>query len=338
MTETNKRILLASRPDGWVTPDNFELDEQPIGEPAAGEVLCRNLFLSVDPYMRGRMNDVKSYVPPFQLGAPLAGGAVAEVVESRADGIKRGDHVVGMLGWEQYSVVAGEGLRVVQAGSQPLSYHLGILGMPGLTAYVGLVEIGQCKDGDEVLVSAASGAVGSVVGQIARNLGARVVGSAGSDAKVAWLKDSLGFDDAFNYKSVDSIHARVKQAFPKGINVHFENVGGDIFEAAIWNMAVFGRIALCGMIAEYNIRPEDMRPGPRGMTALIGRNVMLQGFIVSNYPQAAPKWDTLCRDWLEAGKLEYRETIADGIGAAPAAFIGMMKGENFGKQIVRIAD
>ncbi|MEL7297038.1 MAG: NADP-dependent oxidoreductase [Pseudomonadota bacterium] len=337
MAETNRRVLLASRPDGWVNADNFTLDTQPIAAPGDGQVLCRNLFLSVDPYMRGRMNDVKSYVPPFQIGEPLAGGVVAEVIESNAPGLAAGDHVVGMLGWEQYSVTDGAGLRKIVAGNHPLSYHLGILGMPGLTAYVGLMNVGECKAGDEVLVSAASGAVGSVVGQIARNTGCRVVGSAGSDEKVAWLKDSLGFDEAFNYKTVDSIHATVRAAFPKGIDVNFENVGGEILEAAIWNMALFGRIALCGMIANYNDKPENMPAGPRGMTALIGRNVKMQGFIVSNYQQDAPKWDALARGWLDESKLEYRETIADGIDNAPSAFIGMLKGDNFGKQIVQIA-
>ena len=187
-------------------------------------------------------------------------------------------------------------------------------------------------------MSAASGAVGSVVGQIAKNIGCRVVGSAGSDDKVAWLVDELGFDDAFNYKTVDSVHARMRQAFPKGIDVNFENVGGEIFEAAIWNMAPFGRIALCGMIANYNDKPEETPPGPRGMTALIGRNVKMQGFIVSNYAADAPKWDAMARAWLTEGKLKYRESIAEGIDSAPDAFVGMLKGQNFGKQIVKIAE
>ncbi|MEN7341477.1 MAG: NADP-dependent oxidoreductase [Pseudomonadota bacterium] len=338
MTTINRRVLLASRPSGWVSEENFTVDEQPVGSPADGQVLCRNLYLSVDPYMRGRMNDVKSYVPPFQIGEPLAGGAVAEVIESRADGFQKGDHVMGMLGWESFSCVDAAGLRKVEAGEHPLSYHLGVLGMPGLTAYVGLMTVGECKEGDSVFVSAASGAVGSVVGQIAKNVGCRVVGSAGSDDKVAWLVDELGFDGAFNYKTVDSVHARMRQAFPKGIDVNFENVGGEIFEAAIWNMAPFGRIALCGMIANYNDRPEETPPGPRGMTALIGRNVKMQGFIVSNYASDAPKWDAMAREWLTAGKLQYRETVAKGIENAPGAFIGMLKGQNFGKQIVKIAE
>ena len=338
MTQTNHRVLLKQRPLGPVTDDVFDFDEQPVGEPGDGEVLVRNLFLSVDPYMRGRMNDVKSYVPPFAVGEPLQGGVVGEVVASRAEGYAEGDTVMGMLGWEQYSIADGRALRPVVAGDLPLSYHLGILGMPGLTAWVGLNVIGACKPGDAVLVSAASGAVGSVVGQIARNQGCYVVGSAGSDDKVAWLRDSLGFDVAFNYKTVDSIHAAVHKAFPKGIDVNFENVGGDMLEAAIWNMAPFGRSALCGMIAYYNARPEEMPPGPRGLTALIGRSVRMEGFIVSNHLEHAPAWDQQCREWIAAGKLEYRESVADGLAQAPAAFMGLMTGQNFGKQIVKIAD
>ncbi len=337
MSIENTRILLASRPDGWVTSDNFTVDTQPVGEPGPGEVLLRNLYLSVDPYMRGRMNDTKSYVPPFQIGQPLSGGVVAEVVESRADNFKPGEHVTGMLGWEEYSVASAHGLRKISAGGQPLSYHLGILGMPGLTAYVGLNIVGECKPGNAVLVSAASGAVGSVVGQIAKNQGCYVVGSAGSDEKVAWLKDTLGYDQAFNYKTVDSIHGAVRAAFPKGIDVYFENVGGEMLEAAIWNMKPFGRIALCGMIADYNARPDEMPTGPRGMALLVGRSVKMQGFIVANYPEAAAQWDSLCRQWLSEGKLTYRESVAEGIRSAPEAFMGMLKGENFGKQIVKIA-
>ena len=314
MTQTNHRVLLKQRPLGPVTDDVFDFDEQPVGEPGDGEVLVRNLFLSVDPYMRGRMNDVKSYVPPFAVGEPLQGGVVGEVVASRAEGYAEGDTVMGMLGWEQYSIADGRALRPVVAGDLPLSYHLGILGMPGLTAWVGLNVIGACKPGDAVLVSAASGAVGSVVGQIARNQGCYVVGSAGSDDKVAWLRDSLGFDVAFNYKTVDSIHAAVHKAFPKGIDVNFENVGGDMLEAAIWNMA------------------------PCGRTALSGRSVRMEGFIVSNHLEHAPAWDQQCREWIAAGKLEYRESVADGLAQAPAAFMGLMTGQNFGKQIVKIAD
>lgn len=338
MTDTNKRVLFRQRPVGPVTEAQFEFDEQPVPDPADGEVLVRNLYLSVDPYMRGRMNDVKSYVPPFQVGAPLQGGVIGEVAASRAEGFAKGDHVTGMLGWEQFSVADGRALRRIEAGGHPLSYHLGILGMPGLTAWVGLKVIGACKPGEAVLVSAASGAVGSVVGQIARNLGCHVVGSAGSDEKVAWLSDDLGFDVAFNYKTVDSVHATVRDAFPKGINVNFENVGGDMLEAAIWNMAPFGRIVLCGMIANYDARPEEMPPGPRGLTNLIGRSVRMEGFIVSNHLQHAPEWDRQCREWLNTGEIRYRESVAEGLDRAPEAFMGMMSGRNFGKQIVKIAD
>lgn len=336
MAKTNKRILLKSRPEGWVTEDNFASDEQPAGEPGDGEILVRNIYLSVDPYMRGRMNDVKSYVPPFQIGEPLQGGVVGQVVESRNPRFSEGDYVMGMLGWENYSVSDGEGVHKLEAGIAKLSYFLGILGMPGATAYVGLVHIGDCKEGEKVLVSAASGAVGSVVGQIAKNMDCHVVGSAGSDEKVAWLTDELGYDEAFNYKTVGSIHKEVRRLFPEGIDVYFENVGGEMLEAAIWNMAQFGRIPLCGMIANYNAKPEDMPPGPRGMTNLIGRSVRMQGFIVTNYPEQNRKWVELGARWLAEDKLKYRESVAEGIENAPAAFIGMLKGENFGKQIVQL--
>jgi NADPH-dependent curcumin reductase CurA len=337
MSETNTRILLKRRPSGWVTSDDFDRDTQPVPVPASGEVLTRNLFLSVDPYMRGRMNDTKSYVPPFEIGHPLQGGVVAEVVESRDPSLSPGDHVVGMLGWEQYSTAPAAELRKVKDIGLPMSYYLGILGMPGATAYVGLKVVGECKEGDNVFVSAASGAVGSVVGQIARNMNCRVVGSAGSDAKVSWLTDELGYDEAFNYKTVGSVHEAVREAFPKGIDVNFENVGGELLEAALWNMAPFGRIALCGMIADYNRPPDEMPPGPRGMVLLIGRSIKMQGFIVSNFPDATREWGELAGRWLSEGKLTYRESVADGIENAPAAFIGMLKGENFGKQIVRVA-
>jgi NADPH-dependent curcumin reductase CurA len=331
----NKQIRLASRPSGWVTEENFTLTESETGEPGEGEVLVRNLFMSVDPYMRSRMNDAKSYIPPFQVGEVLQAGVVGEVVASKFEGIKEGDQVTGMLGWENYSISDGRLLRKLPQSSAPPSWHLGILGMPGMTAYVGLIEVAQAKAGDNVFVSAASGAVGSVVGQLAKIHGCRVAGSAGSDDKVALLKSDFGYNAGFNYKTVPSIAASVREACPKGIDVLFENVGGEIFEAALWHMRDYGRIALCGMISSYN--DENPPPGPRGMMIMIARRLRMQGFIVTDYPEACEAYVAKAAGWIAEGKLNYRETVAEGVENAPKAFIDLLKGGNVGKQIVQLA-
>jgi len=334
--ESNKQIRLASRPTGWVTNDNFALTEEAIPEPSDGEVLIRNIYMSVDPYMRGRMNDVKSYVPPFQIGEVLQASAVGQVVASRFDGIAEGDHVMGMLGWENFSVCDGRLLRKLHPGLAPLSYHLGILGMPGMTAYVGLMKMAKAKPDDNVFVSAASGAVGSVVGQLAKIHGCRVAGSAGSDEKVALLTDEFGYDGAFNYKTSKDLSASLREVLPKGIDVLFENVGGELFEAALWHMRDFGRVALCGMISNYN--DAEPQPGPRGMAVIIGRRLTIQGFIVTDHPKACEEYVVKAIQWLEEGKLKYRETIVEGVENAPQAFIDLLKGRNTGKQIVRLSD
>ncbi len=332
----NKQIRFASRPSGWVTPDSFALTEEAVGEPGDGEVLVRNIFMSVDPYMRGRMNDVKSYIPPFQLGEVLQAGVVGQVEASNFDGIAAGDFVMGMLGWENYSITDGRLLRKLPDSSAPLSWHLGVLGMPGMTAYVGLTKVAEAKEGDNVFVTAASGAVGSIVGQLARIHGCRVAGSAGSDKKVALLKDEFGYHAAFNYKSSKSLAASVKQACPDGVDVLFENVGGEILEAVLWNMRDYGRIALCGMIADYN--EEEPQPGPRGMMLMIGRRLTIRGFIVTDHPDACEEYVAKAIAWAAEGKLVYRETVAEGIENAAEAFIDMLKGGNTGKQIVRLSE
>ena len=332
----NKQVRLTSRPTGWVTPDNFELHESVAAEPGDGEVLVRNIFMSVDPYMRGRMNDVKSYIPPFQIGEVLQAGVVSQVVASNFDGIAEGDYVMGMLGWENYSVSDGRLLRKLPESSAPLSWHLGILGMPGMTAYVGLMEIAKAKAGDNVFVTAASGAVGSIVGQLAKIHGCRVAGSAGSDQKVALLKDEFAYNAAFNYKSSKSLLASVKEACPDGVDVLFENVGGEILEAVLWNMRDYGRIALCGMIADYN--EEEPQPGPRGMMLMIGRRLTMRGFIVTDHPEACEQYIAKAIGWVAEGKLTYRETVATGVENAPQAFIDLLKGGNTGKQIVQLSD
>jgi len=335
MTDINQQIVLNSRPDGWPRPENFKLIEAAIPEIGDGEILVRNLYMSVDPYMRARMNDAKSYVPPFQIDKVLEAGVVGEVVKSQNPKFKAGDVVVGMLGWENYSKSDGADLLTVERGPVPLSYYLGILGMPGMTAYAGLVDVAKLQEGETVFVSAASGAVGSVVGQIAKIMGCEVVGCAGSDDKVDYLINELGFDRAFNYKTCGSIPKKIAELCPKGIDVNFENVGGKIMEAALWNMNDFGRIALCGMISNYN--DTDMAPGPRGMGLIIQRRLKIQGFIVFDNPKLNMEFVRKAAVWLEEGKLKYRESVTEGLENAPSAFIGMLKGENFGKQIVKIA-
>jgi NADPH-dependent curcumin reductase CurA len=243
--------------------------------------------------------------------------------------------VTGMLGWENYSIVDGRLLRRLPASNAPLSWHLGILGMPGMTAYVGLTKIAAAKKGEQLFVSAASGAVGSVAGQLGKILGCRVAGSAGSDEKVALLTEEFGYDAAFNYKSSDSLLKSVKEACPKGVDVLFENVGGEQMEAVLWCMRDFGRIALCGMIADYNA--EQPPPGPRGMMLMVGRRITMRGFIVSDHPATCEEYVVKAIQWVADGKLKYRETIAEGVENAPQAFIDMLKGGNTGKQIVQLA-
>lgn len=335
-TMSNRQIRLASRPRGWVSGENFAVTEEAVREPEDGEILVRNIFMSVDPYMRGRMDDVKSYVPPFGIGEVLEAGVVGQVVASRHETFAEGDYVCGMLGWENYSISDGSGLHTVEAGKAPLSYHLGILGMPGMTAWVGLMKIGALKHGETVFVSAASGAVGSIVGQLAKIHDCRVTGCAGSDEKIRLCLDELGYDAVFNYKESRDLPKSIAEVCPNGIDVDFENVGGEIFEAALWNMRNFGRVALCGMISHYN--DERLEPGPRGMAIVIGRRLTIRGFIVTDDRDACAEYVRKASGWLAEGRLHYRETIAEGIDNAPQAFIDMLKGRNVGKQIVRLAD
>ena len=332
----NKQICLASRPSGWVELDNFELKESAIPDPGEGEILVRNIYMSVDPYMRGRMNDAKSYVPPFAIGEVLQAGVVGEVISSNNPDFSEGDYVNGMLGWENFSLSNGQGLYKIANSDVPLSWYLGILGMPGMTAWVGLTEIAQIKQGESVFISAASGAVGSVAGQIAKIYGCHVAGCASSDEKVELLQSEFGYDSAFNYRTSKSLPKSIAEASGGGIDVNFENVGGEIFEAALWNMREFGRIALCGMIANYN--DEEMQPGPRGMMTIIGRRLTIKGFIVTDHPKACDNFTGKAAGWIAEGKLKYRETIAEGVENAPSAFIDLLHGKNIGKQIVRLAE
>ncbi|MCQ1995403.1 NADP-dependent oxidoreductase [Arthrobacter sp. zg-Y1171] len=330
--ETGREIQLASRPEGWPTEKNFRLAEVPVPELQEGQVLVRNLHMSVDPYMRGRMNDAKSYVPPFQLDAPLEGGAVGEVVESRSPDHKPGDKVLHGLGWRDYAVLDGRRARIIDTEAAPASAYLGVLGMTGQTAYAGLTKVAEFKEGDVVFVSGAAGAVGSLVGQIAKAMGAKkVIGSAGSAEKVQRLLD-LGFDEAFNYHDGPVKDSLKKAAGADGIDVYFDNVGGEHLEAALSVMNKFGRIAMCGAISQYN----DAPVGPRNLAIAIGKEITLRGFLVGSYNQYADEFASLMTSWLQEGLVRYDETFVDGLENSPQAFIDLMKGANKGKMIVNL--
>lgn len=332
--EVNQEIHLKSRPIGVPTKEDFQLVETPIPEPGAEELLVRNIFMSVDPYMRGRMYDVKSYVPPFQLNQPLAGGCVGQVLQSSHSSFQEGDYVLGFQGWRKYFVSNGANLTKLDPTLGPLQAFLGVLGMPGFTAYIGLLEIGQITETDTVFVSAAAGAVGSVACQIAKLKGCRVLGSTGSEEKVAWLLDEVEVNAAINYKTVDSLQAEIARQCPNGLDVYFENVGGTHLEAALANMNNFGRIVACGMIAHYNAT--QPLPAPRNLATVISKRLTLKGFIITDHQNRQADFLNEMRQWLAAGQIKWKETIVEGIANAPAAFIGLFKGENIGKMLVQI--
>jgi len=338
MATINKCFVLASRPSGEPTPQNFRLEEAPLPALKDGEVLVRHHFLSLDPYMRGRMNEGKSYAQPQPLNAVMVGGTVGEVVESRESSYKTGDKVVGFGGWQQYSVVpAGQPglLRKIDTSRVPLSAYLGAVGMPGVTAWVGLTKIIEPKQGETVVVSAASGAVGAVVGQLAKSRGCRAVGIAGGADKCSYVVRELGFDACIDYKKLDgaqAIAAALKEQCPDGIDGYFENVGGAILDAVMINANAFSRIAMCGMISGYNGEPI-----PMALPQLILVNRMkVQGFIVSEHMPLWPQALAELGQRVSDGTLKYRETVAQGIESAPEAFIGLLKGRNFGKQLVKL--
>ena len=333
--QKSREIRLKKRPEGMPRPGDFELVETEVPEPRPGRVLVRNIYMSVDPYMRGRMTDRKSYVPPFQIGEALSGGAVGQVVASNGnDRFKAGDYVSNFSGWRQAFVTEGGDLQKIDASVAPIQAYLGTFGMPGLTAYAGLLKIGALKDGERVFVSAASGAVGSVVCQIAKNKGCTVVGSAGSDDKCQWLKDVARVDEAINYKTCGDLTEAVAKAMPEGIDVYFENVGGAHLEAALANMRPFGRIAVCGMIEQYNAT--EMPEGPRNFISVVPLRLTIRGFIVSDHGDMMGDFIRDMSGWAKEGKLKWHETVVDGIEHAPEAFIGLFKGANFGKMLVKI--
>lgn len=329
---TNIQVLLASRPTGWVEESNFNIIEKQGPKPGPGELLVRNHWLSLDPYMRGRMNEGKSYAAPVEIGQVMVGGAVGEVLESANPRFKPGEFVVGSLGWQLYSLSTGDGLMKVDPKLVPLSCYLGVAGMPGATAWVGLLEHCQPKAGETVVVSAASGAVGSVVGQLAKLQGCRAVGIAGGSAKCDFIVKELGFDAGVDYKTGD-LNENLKAATPDGIDCYFENVGGQVLDAVLRRLNPFSRIALCGLIAEYNL-PEPL--GTKMIRSLLVNRAKLQGFIVSDRQDLYMRAVTQLARWVAQGRIKYHETVAEGLRNAPSAFIGMLKGKNLGKQLVKL--
>jgi NADPH-dependent curcumin reductase CurA len=328
-----REVRLVSRPVGWPTPADFEVVESQVPDLMQGQIRVRNTVMSVDPYMRGRMSAAKSYAAPYGLGEAMTGGAVGVVEESRAEKFAVGDHVLHGLGWREVAVLdATEGRKVDPVA--PDSAYLGVLGMTGLTAYVGLTRIADIKPGDVVFVSGAAGAVGSAVGQIAKALGAsRVIGSAGSPEKVRHVVEDLGFDAAFDYKD-GPVSRQLREAAPDGIDVYFDNVGGEHLEAAIGSLRLGGRIAVCGMISVYN--DTEASPGPRNLARLIQTRGRIQGFLVGDHYDLAGEYAGRAAGWLSSGELQSRETFVDGIDHAVDAFLGVLRGENTGKMVVRL--
>ncbi|MBM7705067.1 NADP-dependent oxidoreductase [Metabacillus iocasae] len=331
----NEQILLAERPKGMPTEQTFTFEKVDMPSINEGEVLVKTLYLSVDPYMRGRMNDTKSYVPPFQLNEVISGGIVGKVVESKADSFQEGEIVTGYLEWKRYSKASAKHLQKVDPNLAPISTALGVLGMPGLTAYFGLLDIGQPKEGETVVVSGAAGAVGTIVGQIAKIKGARVVGIAGSQEKIDYLKNELGFDAVINYKE-DDVKQAVKDACPNGVDVYFDNVGGEISDAVTSQLNKFARIPLCGQIALYNLEKADI--GPRVQRQLLINSALMKGFIVGDYAEQFPEGIKQLGEWVQQGRIKYSENIVEGFENVPSAFLGLFKGENLGKQLVKVAD
>jgi NADPH-dependent curcumin reductase CurA len=336
MTATYQRIVLASRPQGWVTPENFRLERVPVPAPGPGQVLVRNHYLSLDPYMRGRMEESKSYAESQKLGETMIGGTVGVVEASNNPGFAAGDTVLGMFGWQEYGLSDGTGLMKVDTRAVPMSAYLGAVGMPGVTAWYGLNRICRPKAGETVLVSAASGAVGSVVGQLAKHAGCRAIGIAGGQEKCDYVVSELGFDACIDHRrhgDVRSMARALREAAPNGIDGLFENVGGVCLDGALACMNPFGRIALCGLIAGYN--GQDI--AIHNVRALLVMRLELRGFIVSDHMSDWPQALTELGRGVATGKIKYRETIADGLAAAPEAFIGLLQGRNFGKQLVKLA-
>jgi hypothetical protein len=331
-----KRVVLATRPVGEPKPSDFRIEEYAVPTPGAGEVLLRTVWLSLDPYMRGRMSEGPSYAAPVPIGGVMEGGTVSEVIASNVSGFAKGDIVLSRAGWQTHALSDGKGLTKIDPKLAPISTAVGVLGMPGMTAYAGLLEIGKPQPGETVVVAAASGAVGSAVGQIAKIKGARAVGIAGGKDKCDYVKRELGFDDCLDHRDPD-LAAKLKEACPKGIDVYFENVGGAVFEAVYPLLNAFARVPVCGLIAHYN---DTEAKAPKWASSLM-RNVLtkrltIRGFIVSDFAALYPDFLRDMSQWVREGKVKYKEFVTDGLDSAPGAFIGLLKGANFGKQLVRV--
>ncbi len=330
-----KEIRLKNRPTGMPTYEDFEVVESNVGHPAQGEVLVRTVYISVDPYLRGRMNDVKSYIPPFQLNEVISSGAIGQVIDSQSEHFQKGDLVLGSLGWREYNVVNESTVRKIDPNLAPPSTYLSILGMTGLTAYFGLFDIGKPKEGETVVISGAAGAVGSTVGQLAKLTGCRVVGIAGTEDKLRYLTEELGFDAAINYKS-STFAQELKEACPDGVDVYFENVGGTVTDAIYPLLNTFARIPVCGSISSYNNEGQDI--GPRVQSYLIKTSSLMQGFTVGNYSSRFGEGIQALAGWFKEGKLKYEETITDGFDHTIDAFLDLFKGTNLGKMLVKVSD
>jgi NADPH-dependent curcumin reductase CurA len=330
-----REVQLAARPQGEPRETDFRLADTEVPDPGPGEVLVRNQWMSVDPYMRGRMRDAKSYVPPFQIDAPLEGGAVGEVIASEDESVKVGDTVLHGLGWREYALAPAKTVRAVDTTLAPAPAYLGVLGMTGLTAYAGLIEVAGLREDDVVFVSGAAGAVGGVAGQIAKLRGHQVIGSAGSPEKVEYVTGELGFDRAFDYHD-GAVADLLGEAAPEGIDVYFDNVGGEHLEAAIGALNQNGRVAMCGAISQYNATSPPA--GPRNLHSAIGKRLTLRGFIVRDHGHLMGDFAREVGTWLSEGRIHYRETVVEGLDNAPAAFIGLLRGENVGKMLVKLGD
>jgi NADPH-dependent curcumin reductase len=331
---THRQIRLAARPTGYPRDDDFRIVESPVPEPGPGEFLVRVVYLSLDPYMRGRMSDARSYVPPVAVGDVMEGGIVGEVVRSSHPGFAVGDVVEGRLGWQEYALSAGKGVRRIDPALAPISTALGVLGMPGLTAYFGLLDVGQPKAGETVVVSAASGAVGGLVGQIAKLKGCRAVGLAGTDAKVRYLTEELGYDAGINYRTAPNLDAALQATCPGGIDVYFDNVGGRITEAVSRQVNMFARFAVCGLISQYNLTEPEL--APRNERFVLVNRVRIQGFLVFDFAARYKEGLAQLAEWLRQGRLRYREDIVEGLERAPGALTDLLQGRNFGKMLVRV--
>jgi NADPH-dependent curcumin reductase len=338
MTQQNRRIVLASRPEGEPVPENFRLDTAAVPQPGPDEVLLKTRYLSLDPYMRGRMSAARSYAKPVEPGDVMVGGTVSEVVASNVEGLAPGDVVLGQMGWQEYAVSKRQGLRKLDPAAAPIQTALGVLGMPGMTAYTGLLNIGQPKEGETVVVAAATGPVGSLVGQIAKLKGCRAVGIAGGADKCRALIDEFGFDAAIDHRSPE-MAARLKEACPTGIDVYFENVGGAVWDAVFPLLNDFSRIPVCGLVAQYNMT--ELPPGPDRtpvlMRAILSKRLLLRGFIVSDFASQHGEFQREVGAWLRDGRIKYREDVVEGLENAPRAFIGLLKGKNFGKLLIKVS-